>query len=93
MTQAQINAAIERIRATERRDDVLNPRPVKAKWKATPPFKAKPNPHASRGHADFHPKDAKSKDLIACAKCLQYKPLGGWPEPCPNGDSRQFMGG
>ena len=93
MTRLEITAAIEQIRAKVHRDDVLDAKPVAAKWKPTPPFVVLANPHAGRGHVDYHPKDAKSKTLIACAKCLQDKPRGGWSESCPAGLPRVFMGG
>ena len=52
-----------------------------------PPFVAKPNLSASRGHAEH-----KIKGGFACALCLQDKPKGGWSDACPR-DSRRFMGG
>jgi hypothetical protein len=82
MTRLEITAAIEQIRAKVHRDDVLDAKPVAAKWKPTPPFVALANPHASRGHIG-----------APCNACKQALPLGGWAAACLRGDARTFTGG
>jgi hypothetical protein len=92
MTAAQITAAVLEIRARPSKEETNNPKPVLTPWAPTVPFVALANPHAMRGHAEYHPSDARDKKLIACATCLQDKPRGGWSDACPN-DRRLFKGG
>jgi hypothetical protein len=52
---------------------------------STPPFAAKPNPCASRGHVELDPGQ--------CKACKQLRPeRGGWSASCERG-ARIFMGG
>jgi hypothetical protein len=84
MTKRDRTAAVKQIRAraAERRDDVLDPKPVVAKWAPYPVFKVKPNPHADRGHRGD-----------PCKGCKQGRPPGGWNAACSRGDVRAFQGG
>ena len=79
MTRLEITAAIEQIRAKVNQDDVLDAKPVAAKWKPTPPFVALANPHADRGHGGA---------LCECGKPKR----GGWSVACKD-DKRDFKGG
>jgi hypothetical protein len=83
MTPAQIAADVSEIRSRDCRDDALDALPVTTKWSPTPPFVAKANPHASRGHAE---------ERGNCITCEAVKPRGGWTFACPAGDAREFKG-
>ena len=85
MTPAQVTAAIERIRTRQTAEPTGTP--VTTHWEETPPFAAKPNPHASRGHVELYDDDG-----VWCDGCHEDKPRGGWSESCPN-DHRVFTGG
>ena len=83
MTPAQIAADVAKIRSRERRDDVLDPKPVTTPWKPMPPVAVKANPDSTnRGHRGS-----------PCKGCKGAKPIGGWAAACPRGDVREFKGG
>ena len=83
MTLAQIARDIAAIQARVRAAPVEGSVPITTKWKATPPFVAKPNTCASRGHREVDPGQ--------CKACRELKPKGGWSVSCVR-DARQFMG-
>lgn len=84
MTLAQIARDIAAIQARVRAAPVEGSVPITTKWKATPPFVAKPNTCADRGHREVDPGQ--------CKACRELKPKGGWNSSCPR-DTRVFMGG
>jgi len=87
MTKRDRTAAVKQIRAraAERRDDVLDPKPVVAKWAPYPVFKVKENLETERGHL-------RGK---VCSDCHKRKPAkGGWSTGCQHGAMRRdFKGG
>ena len=91
MTPAQITAAIERIRATEHRDDVQDARPATEPWVETPPFAAMPSSEHARGHVEV---EATEEPGIYCQDCLYDKPeTGGWDFGCEKGQLRRSFKG
>jgi hypothetical protein len=83
MTAQKISGAIAAIQARVRAAPVEGSMPIVAEWAPIPPFVAKPNTCASRGHREVDPGQ--------CKACRELKPKGGWSVSCVR-DARQFMG-
>ena len=84
MTPSEIAADVAAIRARERRDDVLDARPVTLAWTPKPPVVVRDNTDSTnRGHRGD-----------PCKDCKAVRPVGGHDQACPKGGLRRdFRGG